>query len=901
MRLTPLLLLLSAAAAATDVPVDYSRDVRPIFAEHCTQCHGPDEGKREADLYLDHPDSLSSVVAPGAPDESALFYRVSSKNPRLRMPPASHAEALDPGEIDVLRRWIEQGAGWQPHWAYAPFRAVEPPRRSEPHPIDRFVRARLERAGLEPSPPADRRTLIRRLSLDLIGMVPTPEEIDTFLADSSTDAYDDVVDRLLDSPHYAERWARHWLDLARYADSNGFTIDGRRDMWPYRDWVVRAIAQDMPFDQFTIEQLAGDLLPEPSNAQLVATGFHRNTQINQEGGAKDEENRVNAVIDRVNTTGAVWLGSTLACAQCHTHKYDPVTHAEYYQMLAFFNQTADGGVSTGPRVAVTDERTRPQLEAFEARREELAALLVAAERNATAGWTAWRPRYTSASEGPELRVLADASILSVAHNPQTSLYELEGPAPIPGISAIRIDALPDFDLRELGPGRARSGGFAVSSVRVFSRATGSQDEWREHALRDPSSWEVLSPQGQPHAAAFRLAEALPPNELDLHVELAQNHGTNHVLGRFRVSFTSGVAEASVTQEWRDAWNALVAHEEERPDLPTALVMREQSPPRTTHVFQRGSFLDPGDEVSADVPAAFNHFAPQKPPGTRLELARWLVHPDNALVHRVTVNRWWQRFFGLGLVSTENDFGVRGAAPSHPDLLEWLARELVDQRFSMKAIHRLIVTSETYKQASSWRQDIAERDPGNLWLGRQSRLRLDAEAIRDSALRASGLLSTEIGGPPVQPPQPEGVFSFTQRDKKWVAEEGANRYRRTLYVRIWRSSPYPFLTTFDAPQPNVTCTRRIPSSTPLQALTLANDPMMLELTEGLARRLMKGIGSPKKRIRRAWEMALGRPPTAEEELVMLDFLQRERSRVSRSSAWSAVARVLFNLDEFSHRS
>ena len=413
---------------------------------------------------------------------------------------------------------------------------------------------------------------------------------------------------------------------------------------------------------------------------------------------------------------------------------------------------------------------------------------------------------------------------------------------------------------------------------------------------------MLYPDSSPHVAVFRLAEPLADAKLDLHLEIAQNHGHNHVLGRFRVSFAqSAQTEAKVSEEWRQAWREVVAHEELRPELPTTLVMREQEPPRDTHVLNRGSFLDPGDIVVPGFPAAMNHFSTSDAPTTRLDLARWLVHPDNALVHRVTVNRWWQRFFGLGIVETENDFGVRGAAPSHPDLLEWLARQLVDQGFSMKAIHRLIVTSETYRQASSWREDLAERDPRNRLLARQSRLRLDAEVIRDSALRASGLLSPEVGGPPVQPPQPDGVFSFTQRNKTWEPDEGPERFRRTLYVRLWRSSPYPFLTTFDAPQPNVTCTRRIPSSTPLQALTLANDPMVLELTEGLGRRLMKERGSAKKRVRHAWQLTLGRLPTPEEELIALDFVKRERDRGRPRDAWAALVRVLFNVDEFSHRS
>ena len=496
-------------ALATESPVDYSRDVRPIFAEHCAHCHGPDDANREADLYLDEPDSLRSVVAAGSPDESTLYYRVSSPNARLRMPPASHAEALSPDDIAVIRRWIEQGATWQPHWAYAPFREVALPARTEPHPIDRFVRDQLERAGVEPSPAADRRTLIRRLSLDLVGMAPTQVEIDAFLTDSSVDAYGRLVDRLLASPHYAERWARHWLDLARYADSNGFTIDGRREMWPYRDWVIRAIDQGMPYDQFTIEQLAGDLLPEPTNSQLVATGFHRNTQINQEGGAKDEENRINAVIDRANTTGAVWLGSTLACAQCHTHKYDPVTHTDYYRMLAFFDQTADGGVSMGPRVAVTNEQTAPVLERFEATRRELQDALTRAEREATSGWVPWRPSVTTASEGPELRVLEDASIHSVAHNPQTSLYELDGRSPLQGVASVRPGRPAGSQTQ-----RARSRTGQERRLRGQQRAgvLAPIRHRRRVARAHPSSWRRGRDVGSPRPEGTTAREDLPSRE-----------------------------------------------------------------------------------------------------------------------------------------------------------------------------------------------------------------------------------------------------------------------------------------------------------------------------------------------------------------------------------------------------
>ena len=903
----------SAVSGAEDV--DFAKDVRPIFAEHCAQCHGPDEGNRMADLHLDLPETFraeggrSSIIIPGEPELSELYRRITStdedEDELFRMPPVLHAEALATEDIDVIRRWIEQGAEWQPHWAYSPFRQVTPPSVAEEdrvrNPIDRFVLARLEREGMKPSPPANRTTLIRRLSLDLMGMGPTPGEVDAFVSDEREDAYERLVDRLLASPHYAERWARHWLDLARYADSNGFTIDGARSMWPYRDWVVHAIDDGMPFDQFTIEQIAGDLLPHPTNAQLVATGFHRNTQINQEGGAKDEENRVNAVIDRTNTTGAVWLGSTLACAQCHTHKFDPLPHVEYYRMLAFFDQTEDGGVSSGPSVQVTDEDSAPLLAEFESERARLEAKLDAAERAAASGWVRRMPTLAIASEGPELRVAADASIMSVAHNPQTSVYDLEGPAPTAGIAAVRLEALPDLSLPAHGPGRAKDGSFVLSRVRLYVRDTGTDSPFEERGI-ESGEWSVRSQPGEPHVAVFRLAEPLSDAELDVHLELVQDHGKNHVLGRFRISFADATEpELDVPQAWRDAWRALVAHEELRPDLPSTLVMEARSNPRVTHVFRRGSFLDPGEAVVPGFPTAMNHFAADATPKTRLDLARWLVHPENALVHRVTVNRWWQRFFGLGLVETENDFGIRGGEPSHPDLLEWLARELVVSEFSMKSIHRSIVTSATYRQSSRARADLVERDPQNRWLARQARLRLEPEAIRDAALRASGLLSLEVGGPPVQPPQPDGVFLFTQTKKDWIASEGGDRYRRTIYTCLWRSSPYPFLVTFDAPQPNVTCTRRVPSSTPLQALTLANDPMMLELAAGLARRVMEFAASDEDRIRRAFELVLARAPNESELVIMTRHLESQRRRGSvEENAWAALARVLFNVDEFSHR-
>ncbi len=927
-------------AGASD-EVDFARDVRPILAGRCYTCHGPDEATREARLRLDKLSVLadSELVNPGAPEGSELYLRLVEEDPDYRMPPPASGASLSEAEVATLRRWIEQGAETSGHWAYEPFHQVRVPEVEDGswplNEIDRFVLAELEERGLAPSPEADRRTLLRRASLDLVGMVPTPEQVGRFLADTEPGAYERAVDRLLDSTQYAERWARHWLDLARYADSHGYTIDGGRSMWPYRDWVITAIDQDMPFDRFTIEQLAGDLLPEPTNAQLVATGFHRNTQINQEGGAKDEENRVNAVIDRVDTTGAVWLGSTLACARCHSHKYDPISQTEYFQLFAFFNQTEDGGVSSEPSVLVTDEKTAPALAEFEDREDELQRALQEAESDALSGWTAWAPARATGSNGPELRLGEDLSIRSIGHNPQTSDYVLEGSAPLARVAALRIEALPDLRLPHHGPGRSGSGNFVLERVRLFARPAGGGDfeelelEGAEAsysqgfgpeggslypvtaALEDEpkKGWAVSPRFGQPHVAHFELSQPLPEGDWELRLVLEQNWGTNHVLGRFRVAFAGASDEAGapvVPVAWSEAWQRVEEHARSRPRLPSTLVMRERATPRPNHVFVRGDFLSPGASVTPGFPSAMQSFEWSGPPATRLDLARWLVDPRNALAHRVTVNRWWQRYFGAGLVPTERDFGVRGAEPSHPELLEWLAQELVARGFSMKAMHRLMVTSATYRQSSRRRPELDELDPRNRLLARQSRLRVEAEVIRDSALRASGLLTDAVGGPPVQPPQPEGVFAFTQSRKSWEAAQSADRFRRTLYTRLWRSSTYPFLLTFDAPAADVACTRRGRSSTPLQALTLANDPMILELAEGLGAELRAAQAAGGDGIAQGFERCLARPPSESEHRLLAEHRSQvaERELAAGSTeeraerhSWTALSRVLLNLDEF----
>jgi len=910
----------------------YARSIQPILAEHCWTCHGPDEAARKAGLRLDSPDGWSAdrpggaAIVPGRPADSALLARVRAADDE-RMPPAKHGRALTAGEIARLEAWITGGAPWESHWAYAPFRSVEPPAGVAPasarHPIDRFVRAELERDGVRPAEPADRATLCRRVYLDLIGLPPTALQLDRFLADARPEAYERLVDELLGSRHYGEHQARAWLDAARYADSHGFTIDGARSMWPWRDWVVDAINADMPFDRFTVEQLAGDRIPGATNASRVATGFHRNTQINQEGGAKDEENRTNAVLDRVNTTGAVWLGTTVDCAQCHDHKYDPITQRDYYRLFAFFNSTTDGGVRSEPSLPVADAESEAELAAFEREALRRRTVLSEAADAALPGASTWIPERATAENGPELVREPDGALRSIAHRPETSAYVLDGEGPA-GARELVLEALPDRSLPAHGPGRSSSGNFVLSEIRVLVRTT-SEERWRPVELGsaratfeqdttatggghypvaaavdgdETTGWAVAPRGGEPHVARFTLFEPLPSAHA-LRVELVQSHGGGHVLGRLRLRFArepSTLPSVERLDAWRAAFTAWAEHAAARPELPTVLVLEERAEPRPTHVFRRGSFLDPGERVAPGFPAALDTFEHDVEPTGRLALARWLVHPRNALAHRVTVNRAWQRFFGRGLVATENDFGSRGARPSHPDLLEWLAAEFVRRGFSRKALHRWIVTSATYQQSS--RPRPALDDPRNVRLARQARLRLGAESLRDAALVASGLLVPTLGGPPVQPPQPDGVFAFTQSHKSWTPSTGPDRYRRTLYTRIWRSSTHPFLTTFDYPPANVTCTRRERSNTPLQALALANDPMLLELADGLGARMHALAGDDADRLNTGFRRALAREPS-ETELRLLEHHLHELRALGASEehAWAGIARVLINLDEF----
>jgi len=1005
--------------------VDFNRDIRPILSDKCFQCHGPDEETREAGMRFDRRESPieKGAIVPEDPDASELVARVRSSDPDHVMPPPEVKKPVTPREAELLREWIAEGAPYEGHWSFQPVSDPEPPAVDESdwpvNGIDRFVLAQLEEAGLSPSPEADPHTLARRLSLDLTGLLPPPERVKRFVAAWESDpdaAVENFADELLASRHHGERWGRHWLDQARYADSNGYTIDGERIMWPYRDWVIRAINEDVPFDRFTIEQIAGDLLPDPTKAQLVASGFHRNTLINQEGGTDDEQFRNEEVVDRVNTTGAVWLGLTLGCAQCHTHKFDPITQKEYFELFAFFNQGVDVN-DTGPTVEVSEgelflENPDPKLVAnLEKAKKKLAAVegskvkrrrawgreLLAASKEGKhpgADWSRVRPAHFTAEGGAPLRRLEDDSLLAGKGAPMET-YRVRLPASRKPIAAVRLRLIPHPSLPKNGPGRAGNGNIVLTRVE-FRRGgkPGKPDSGSpvtvaraEHDHAQPgfsaahtidddpdTGWAINVGRGAApgvkmnaeHEARYVFAEPVPAGE-PVEVVLRHEKNPQYNIGRFALE-TSPTAPRPVTEEkhleilsiapkdrTKEQQKRVVAEfekvdaekraaEAEVEEAKRALglgrtvrtmVMRDRDDRRETYIHRRGDFLRPDEEtgpLAPGVPAVLPDL-PGAGGGSdgdekgeipdRLELAHWLVRPDHPLTPRVTVNRVWMRYFGKGLVETENDFGTQGSFPTHPDLLDWLAREFVENGWSMKRLHRLIVTSATYRQASAVRDEIEREDPLNHLLARQNRIRVEAEIVRDAALSASGMLHAEIGGPSVTPPQPDGVYAFTQRKVKWVDADGPDRYRRALYTKFFRSAPYPLFTTFDSPDFQSVCTARVRSNTPLQALTLANDAALFEFARGLGGRLLREVAgsgreADRERIRRAFLLCHSRPPSTSELETVAAFQESQRESFrgdpeaaekvapedvpdgcdpAVAASWTTVARALMNTDEF----
>ncbi len=1156
------------AAVSPGSGVDFGREIRPILSDNCFACHGPDENTRKAGLRLDlRSGALAPLkggrqaVVPGDPERSTLLARVLTADPDDVMPPPKTGKKLSPEQIQKLREWIAAGAPWPEHWAFVPPQRPEPPAVKNPHwprnEVDRFALHRLEAEGLAPAPEAGKSTLIRRATLDLTGLPPTIEEVEAFLADNRPDAYERLVDRLLSSPRYGEHQARQWLDAVRYADTHGYHIDARRDIWAYREWVIRAFNANQPFDQFTIEQLAGDLLPQPTLDQQVATGYIRCNLSTGEGGAIEEEYAAKYAFDRVETTGTVWMGLTLSCARCHTHKYDPITQREYYGLFAIFNQL-DEPVMDGNRPNPDPFLKLPSAEQTgrlnwlkdklaETRRRlgAPAEILDTAQQTWAADWherlrTGWQvaspqTAHSIQENGAELRVLEDQSVLAAGPAPLRDTYEIEFPPAAGPLAGLRLEILPHESLPAGGARRA-DGRFRLSEFEAellppgenakpqklgFARALagvqeGEHEPGRALDGKPDTWWQASSTNASPVVAVFRLGQPVEvPAEGRLRVRLRFEAGEeNHALGRFRlaaaqggdlvaaltpprfepwrllgplpsgglaagfarafepethldlarrypgvreevgwhergdlsdggihllvnelhgvhgvyylfrrlhvpeptvlevalraddvfkvwlneqlvlergtpepypgvrtrlrlelaagenrlllkvvnhqgakyfafdpalagprrlppdlatvlsVSATPTVAWAATVRDWyrrqfvpgyREEQDRLATWQEEEQAIdaaiPTTLIARERTRPRETRLLIRGEYDKPGNPVAPGLPAIL----PPLPPGAptnRLGLARWLVSTNHPLTARVIVNRFWQQFFGVGLVKTADDFGVQGERPSHPELLDWLATEFIRSGWDVKHMQRLIATSATYRQSSRLAPGLYERDPENRLLARGPRFRLDAEAVRDSALAYGGLLVERLGGPSVKPFEPPGLWEAVSfnNSQKYVPDVGEARYRRSLYTFWKRQSPPPNMLIFDAPTRETCVVRRPRTNTPLQALVVLNDPQFVEAARALAGRMLREGGrDPLERLAYGFRLVTARRPDQGELQLLQHLLETQRAAFQADpaaaraflavgdfqapdldpvelAAWSTVANLLLNLDE-----
>lgn len=996
----------------------FKQRIEPVLEEHCYSCHSAAANSIKGGLRLDTRSAIrrggesGPAVVPGKVEESLLLAALQYEG--LEMPP----NAKLPNEvIQDFIKWIESGAvdsrlvakseaerreKAKSHWAFQRIeRPVVPASNSRwiRNDVDQFILSKLRAEEVKPSPEADPRTLIRRLFLDLIGLPPTPQETQAFLDDPSEANYQKTVSDLLGSPHYGERWGRYWLDMARYADSNGYEADRPRPhAWRWRDWVINSLNDSMPFDQFTIEQLAGDLLPNATLEQRVATGFNRNTLVNTEGGVDREEDRVKRTVDRTNTVGKVWLGLTLGCTQCHSHKYDPITQHEYYGMYAFFNSLAEPDIPapTPEQLsefeiefarhqarhqqnlhAVRDYRSEKMSQWEQDLSEQLNSAIEAdpdrVDNRFDKTWELVNPLSLSATSGSQFFVEDDLAVFVKGPNDQEDTYTIVTETSLSGITAIRLEVLADERLAAKGPGLAGNGNFVLSSLRVYVEPVSDNDD-RNMGQRirlktaradfsqggrqvtsvigdDPADgWAIYPDVGVDHYAVFELREKINPvgDSEPVRITIQMDHQTHkdHNIGKFRLSFTTHkhpVPDGLETTAFSDLLSsdintrrgedvirlvkyfgyreteldklidAVKSHQESFPRSPKieikAQVVMEMPNPRTTQVHVRGSFLDKGDLVTRTTPSILPELVTGNREPSRLDLAKWLVSSENPLTARVIVNRIWQQHFGRGIVVSDDDFGTQGEPPTHPELLDWLAAEFRETGWNMKQLHRLIVTSATWRQSSFSRPELKERDPYNSWLARQNRLRVEAEIIRDMALSASGLIFHKIGGRSVYPPQPADLVKLGfQTSLSWPENQDQNRYRRGIYTFFQRTVPYPMLIEFDAADSNAACTRRERSNTPLQALTLWNDPVFVECAQHLGARLLKEVPADgdnavnviEKRIRLAYELCFSRPPS-KEELQVVGRLYKEAADKDGVQtdlvAAFAVARVLLNLDEF----
>jgi Protein of unknown function (DUF1553)/Protein of unknown function (DUF1549)/Planctomycete cytochrome C/F5/8 type C domain len=1131
MRRSFLLFAIVIPAPAFAQAVDFNREVRPILSNNCYACHGPDPAARKGKLRLDLRDEALKALAPGKPETSELVHRVATADASEVMPPAKTGKKLSKAEIDILTRWVKEGANYSKHWAYVtPVRPELPTVKDAAwvkNPIDRFTLARLEKEGLKPSAEADRYALARRLALDLTGLPPTLAEAEAFAKDLSPDAYEKYVDLLLKKDSYGEHWARLWLDLARYADSAGYADDPLRQIWAFRDYVIKSYNANKPFDQFTIEQIAGDLLPKPTEEQIIATAFHRNTMTNNEGGTNDEEYRSVAIVDRVNTTLTTWMGTSIACAQCHDHKYDPITQKEFFGLYAILNNSADADRSDeSPVYSFFSESQKKQRALWEA---ELAAIDkkfkeagpgLAAARAAWERTLALNPKWVGATPQAAMAMAGALAIRDGAVFAEKAAakdtYTIELPLSAKRFTGLRLEALTDPKLPGMGPGHA-GGNFVVSrvtaqlvapatarptgrfvrislpganrilslaEVQVFSGTenvalkgeakqsstdyegpaklaidgnTNGQfenksvthtkheaDPWWEVDLKGDktidrivlwnriggveeriagyklellndkrevvwktddkvvpkpsvthdlggarpitfaaafadyeqagfpasavldaktkSGWAVGGATGKPHTLTLLPAAGVDvPEGSKLVVTIEQQSGQkNHTLGHFRLAVTDDPGVADSARLPAEVLAALAIPVEKRteaqkntvadyyvrnvaPDLKadrdrlaevtksmaalkpsTVPIMKELegAQRRKTRIQFRGNFMDLGDEVKEGAPAVFPSLGATPQAADRMALAKWLVAPENPLTARVIANRYWEQLFGIGIVRTSEEFGIQGELPSHPELLDWLATELIRLKWDLKPLVKTLVTSATYRQSALVTKELVDRDPDNRLLARGPRLRLTAEMVRDQALYASGLLSNKMYGPSVKPPQPAlGINAAFGGSIDWKTSEGEDKYRRGLYTEWRRSNPYPAMSTFDAPNRDVCIVRRNRTNTPLQALVTLNDEVYIEAAQALGRRVVKEGGkTPAERVAYAFRLCLVRPPKDTELSRLVKLFEEAKESLATDArktnqlatmplgpvpagmdatelaAWTVVGNVILNLDE-----
>ncbi len=1005
-------------ANAVEDKVDFNRDIRPVFSENCYACHGPDSNKRKAGLRLDIKEgalaklkSDNFAIVPGNPEKSALVGRITTKDEDDRMPPLKTGKHLTTAQIDLLKRWIAQGAEWKSHWSFIKPERTAPPtikNKSWPrNPIDNFILARLEKEKLKPSSEADKTTLIRRVTFDLTGLPPTPEEVDAFLADKKSAAYERLVDRLLQSPRFGEHEARYWLDAARYGDTHGLHLDNERSMWPYRDWVVGAFNRNERFDQFTIAQLAGDLLPDATQEQKIASGFNRCNVSTSEGGAIDEEFYVRYAVDRTETTAAVWMGLTVGCAVCHDHKFDPISQKEFYQLYAFFNnmneKAMDGNALLPPpimKLPTPEQKVKlaqlnESIAAVEKRISEEAAKIIYTEpkkitsTNPPADFVWVEDDFPKGAKveasGEALLWIEGTNVFSgkraisrkadgVAQDFFTGVpqplrigkddvlfaYVYLDPTNLPKAIMLQFhtsdwlhranwgdeDAIPFGDKNtskkllmgalpkagewvrleinasklDLKPG-AKVDGFAftqfggvvrwdkagvVTTTDQEDRSPVSLAAWlQQEAAREPSTLrrEVLD------AIKLKGNDRTPEQE-----KLIREYYIANVYKETRPIFEPLLKEIADIRKQRDDLDN---------SLPATMVSADMDKAREAFVLKRGQYDQRGDPVPRAVPAALPSL-PASQTTNRLDFARWLVSPEHPLTSRVTVNRFWQQFFGTGIVKTSGDFGAQGEWPTHPELLDWLATEFIGSGWDVKHMLRLIVTSATYRQSSNITPDKLRADPQNRLLARGPRFRLDAEEIRDNALYVSGLLIEKMGGRGVRPYQPPGIWEAVgytaSNTAKFEQDHGEALYRRSLYTFWKRTAPPPYLTTFDAPSREKYCTRRERTDTPLQALVTMNDPAYVEAARHLSARMIQRSTDANERLDFGFRLVTARQPSSSERTILKEALKKYEVRYSRDkeaakkliavgestvndklnpselAAYTMVASLLLNMDE-----